>query len=166
MSILPQTLHNAIFENHAEKPSKEQSTMITGEQATVLGILKHADTPLKTKQRLQKYAFLLDEDLGDKYSLYKWKTYDYGPYSKQLQQDLEDLDNKGLMNINTQQTLGGNTRYGYELTDSGKDTLDDILGLEDDFSEMMEHIEDVIAEHGDIPISNIIRNVLDEHPEY
>jgi uncharacterized protein YwgA len=166
MSILPQSLHNTISENHTEKPSKEQSIMITAEQATILGILKHADTPLNTKQRLQKYVFLLDEALGDTYSLYTWKTSEYGPYSTQLQQDIEKLDSKNLLTSKTQQTFGGDTRYKYILTNNGENTLNDILGLEDDFSEIMEYVKELIAEHDDTPISNIIHNVLDEHVEY
>lgn len=166
MSILPQTLHNSLSENHGDKPSKEQQTMITPEQATLLGILNHAETPLNTKQRLQKYVFLLDEDLGDKYSLYTWNPYEYGPYSEQLEQDIEDLDDKGFVSIKTQQTLGGDTRYNYRLTRNGRDALEDVLGLGDDFSEMMEHVEHLIAEHGDTPISNIICTVLADYPEY
>lgn len=139
---------------------------ITAEQAIVLSILHEAETPLKGRQRIQKYAFLLDEELGDKYSLYTWKKYDYGPYSKRLNKDLKKLGKKDQIKIRKRKTFGGNTRRSYRITTNGVETVEDAINSDGDFETVVSHIQDVIDEWGDIPISNIIHDVYDMYPEY
>lgn len=163
MSLL-KTLTNIIFTDNTSET--QTSKTITPEQATILGVLRCAETPMHSKQRMQKYMFLIDESLGDKYSLYRWSPYDYGPYSKKLQRDVNSLVRNGFVEERTKQTLGGNTRYYYSLTSDGEHTLDSALGHEDDFSELMTHIEDVVNEHEEIPLSNLMYDVLEDHPEY
>ena len=168
MTAITKHITSLIF---GSEPSEEEypdpdEVTVTPEQATLLGVLRHADTPLHSQQRLQKYMFLIDEALDEKYSLYVWKSYDYGPYSKSLKQDVNTLARKGLLIEETRQTLGGNTRRYYHLTDAGSNVLDDVLGHGDDFTELMEYVEKIVTEHDDIPLSNLMWDVIDEYPEY
>jgi uncharacterized protein YwgA len=163
MSLI-KTLTNIIFTDSSSET--QTSKTITAEQATVLGVLRCAETPMHSKQRMQKYMFLIDESLDDKYSLYTWSPYDYGPYSKKLQRDVKSLVRNGFVDERTKPTYGGKTRYYYSLTSDGESTLDSALGHEDDFSDVMKHIKDIVSDHKEIPLSNLMYDVLKDHPEY
>jgi len=122
---------------------------------------------LEGKTRLQKLAFLVDKLESERvdFHAYQFKKYDYGPFSKGLLQDIEDLEKKGLVEITSTRTLGGNKRYDYELTDRGEQVVEFLEGHEDG-EDVFDAAEEVCDEYGDLPIRTLIERVYDRFPEY
>lgn len=136
---------------------------ITAKQAVVLSIINHSQTPLKHRQRLQKYAFLIDQALGDDTTLYNWRTYDYGPHSKQLRRDIINLADTGFITEHSKTSLGGATQHRYELTPTGETELETNITFQNGLGDT---IRTVVNEHEPTHIRELIRTVLDNNPEY
>lgn len=135
-------------------------------EVTLLALIHEYDeTRVRTKQRMQKLTFLLDEET--KFDLWSWKKYDYGPYSKMVNRTLKRLSNKDLLILREKPTLGGNIKVSYELTETGRDVINKIKeDTTDDQEQLFNDISTIINKHGDTPISNLTDYVREEHPKY
>lgn len=143
------------------------SITIERESLVPLALLHALDGELQGKTRLQKLAFLLDEEaLGDRLDAYTFRKYDYGPFSKALLEDIEALDEKDLVEITTDRTVGGNTRYDYRLTTTGKEVIDTVLDRDDDTPRVFTAAEEIATEYGDLPLRELIELVYEKFPEY
>lgn len=142
------------------------SYTVTPEQMAVLQIFNSAETPLKSNQRIQKFVFLLDEELGDDIDLYKWKKYDYGPYSKQLQKDIRYLNNQDFINKSTKPTLSGNKRVKYKTTSKTEPILKEFIEVEPNFQPIVVQIESLIDEYDSKSTRELVNIVYDLRPEY
>lgn len=150
-----------------ESVSDRPATTVTPAQLAVLSVIRESNWRINGKQRMQKLVFLLDEEyIGDDVSLYSWRKYDHGPHAKQLNKDLRSLDRSDLITIHQTPTLGGNTRYKYQLTDDGDRALDAARDEYSDMDELISLTSSVVTDHGEKPISNLIREVRDDHPKY
>ncbi|RLM83530.1 hypothetical protein D3D02_17820 [Halobellus sp. Atlit-38R] len=139
---------------------------ITREKLIPLALLEASGRDLQGKTRLQKLAFLLDEEeLGDQFDAYSFRKYDYGPFSKQLLEDIESLERKGIVDIQESRTLGGNKRYDYELTAMGENVIEELLQM-GDVEEVFEAAQRVVAEYGEMSLRELIEHVYDAYPEY
>lgn len=140
---------------------------IKSESLVPLALLDTMGGELEGKTRLQKLAFLLDEDeLGDRFDAYTFRKYDYGPFSKTLLDNIEALERKGLVEISQQRTVGGNTRHDYQLTDLGEDIVSELADRNGDEAKIFEAAKKVVLEHGDRPLRDLIEHVYEEHPKY
>lgn len=150
-----------------EEPSSDPASGETIDVRALIPVsfLIHADSVLRSRQRIQKFAVLLDDGIADT-TVYKFTKYDYGPYSKQLEHDLATLDELGLIHINTTYTFDGSPRYTYRLTENGRTHFEDTLTDTEVLQRLHEHTESVVEEYGDLPLSNLIQHVCDVHPEY
>ncbi|WP_255170071.1 hypothetical protein [Natrononativus amylolyticus] len=148
-----------------------------------LALLHAADGRIKGKTRFQKLAFLADQRLEEKgIDPYEFIPYDYGPFSKDLQEEIEYLEKEGLIEITQSRTYGGGTRYDYKLTSVGQrrsdknfpsqEEVDDltIIGEPEEEQERLRELYriswNVVKEFNDIPISNLIDHVYTEYPSY
>jgi len=147
-----------------------------------LALLHAADGNIEGKTRLQKLAFLAEKRLEEKdISAYDFVPYDYGPFSKDLLDEVEELEERGLVNIKESRTYGGDLRYDYQLTHRGWESCDRNFPPEDgddrktvgQKSEEEQRLEtlydialDVVDEYNDYPISNLIDLVYDKYPRY
>ncbi|WP_336358500.1 hypothetical protein [Haloarcula sp. CGMCC 1.6347] len=139
---------------------------ISKEKLIPLALLDASEGSLNGKTRLQKLAFLLDEqELGDQFDAYSFKKYDYGPFSKRLLEDIEALERKGLVDISKSRTMGGNQRYDYELTDTGSEVIEQLLGV-DDVEKVFNAAENTVNKYKDMSLRDLIEHVYDEYPEY
>jgi uncharacterized protein YwgA len=139
---------------------------ISREQLIPLALLYASGREVKGKTRLQKLAFLLDEEeLGDQFKAYSFKKYDYGPFSKQLLQDTERLKRDGVVEIDKTRTFSGNSRYDYELEE---DWIEDVeyLAEDDDISEIFEAAEKIVEKHEGKSIRDLVEYIYNEYPEY
>lgn len=140
---------------------------ITKKQLIPLALLEACGHHVEGKTRLQKLAFLVDElELGnEELDAYHFRKYDYGPFSKELLQDTEELEEKGLVEISTTRTLGGNKRYDYELTEKGKSVVDQLYN--DDLGEKVSDAADTVCDkYGDLPLRTLVEKVYEQFPEY
>lgn len=139
---------------------------ISREQLIPLALLYASGREIKGKTRLQKLAFLLDEEeLGDNFKAYNFKKYDYGPFSKHLLQDTERLNREGVVDINKTRTFSGNARYDYELEDDWLEEVED-LAEEEGIREIFEAAEQLVKKHEDKSIRDLVEYIYDKHSEY
>lgn len=139
---------------------------ISEEELIPLFLLKANDGSVSGRTRMQKLAFLLDEEELTDYPAYDFIKYDYGPFSKQLLEDLERLENHGLVRITEETTFGGHTRYDHQLTEQGENVVDQLLEENEEVREIMDSAEKVIREYGTLSIRKLIETVYDKYPEY
>ena len=71
------------------------------------------------RTRFQKIIFLLKEKYGVKFN-YKFIPYHYGPYSQDLQYEIDMLNALGLIDINPEDGI----LYSHQLTAEGKKAAD------------------------------------------
>src|SRR6056297_2396996 len=114
-----------------------------------LSLLYEADNhQIQGRTRMQKLVFLTEqrltaenEDLGP----YRYIAYDYGPFSKDLLDALEEYDQKGLIERRTERTWDGSKKYIYQLTGEGKRNFEENLRASDD-AEQIEQIRTTTSE--------------------
>lgn len=144
-----------------------------------LAILHKAGGEIEGRTRFQKLAFLANKQL-EKQGLdpYDFVALDYGPFAKDLFESLEWLEEKGYVEETENRTLGGYERSDYKLTKKGRHVMDQndptdggpTIGQPTKDTESLRTIfeiaGEVVDDYNDMPVSNLIRYVYDEYPEY
>jgi len=144
-----------------------------------LALLAASDGEIRGKTRFQKLTFLAEQELTE-YDIdpHDFVAYDYGPFSKDLMEDVEKLESEGLVTINVRQTFGGDDRYDYRLTEHGRETYEENDPDDDwetgetpaDGTERFACIDtiarNVVRQFGEMPLSNLIDHVYTEYPDY
>ena len=86
-----------------------------------LALLHAAGGHIKGKTRFQKLAFIAEQRLEKEgISPLDFIPYNYGPFSKDLYDALDYLEEEGLVEVKEKPTYGGDTRYDYDLTAYGR----------------------------------------------
>lgn len=140
---------------------------ITERQLIPLSLLEAAGGEISGRTRLQKLAFLLvEEELDDDYPGYEFVKYDYGPFSKDLLTDVESLDDNGVVGEEETRTFSGNQRYDYDLQPDVGEQVKELAESDEEMGEILEAAQEIVDEHGDKPIRELLEDVYDEYPEY
>lgn len=125
------------------------------------------------RTRIQKLAFLIEMEYQSSQGIsmplnpgsFNFEPYDYGPFSKELYDVLEDMDRQGLIEEDEQEYREGKTRYEYELTEKGKDFVEDQLST-DAAVEILRKASKYKSEYNKVPLPDLIKYVYSEYPEY
>lgn len=140
---------------------------ISSRELIPLTLLRAAGDEVSGRTRFQKLAFLLDEEaLADRFDAYDFIKYDYGPFSKKLLDDLEDLDEKDLVDLEKTRTFGGNMRYDHELTPDGKKAIDELIEQNDEVDEIYRSAKEVAEEYEDYSVRELVELVYKKYPDY
>jgi len=141
---------------------------ITVKQAVPLALLYEADGhEVEGKTRMQKLAFLTQERLVEAgVDLYEFIEYDYGPFSKELLEDLEMYEQKGLVEINRVPTFSGNHRFDYSLTEEGVEVFEGLLNENDTAKEVVETASSVLDEYNDLSIRALMEHIYENFPRF
>jgi len=137
-------------------------------QLVPLALLYEADDHrIEGRTRFQKLAFLLQERLAEEgVDLYEFIEYDYGPFAKELYEDLEMYQRKGLVEMEKTPTFSGNSRYDYELTNDGVSSFEDLVDSKDTAQTVQETAREVTAEYGGWSIRRLLDFIYKEHPRF
>lgn len=136
-----------------------------------LSLLYEADNhQIQGRTRMQKLVFLTQQRLGEEdLQPYRYIAYDYGPFSKDLLDALEEYDEKGLVDRRVERTWDGSEKYIYQLTVEGKRSFEENLRESDD-AEEIERIRatssEVVDEFNKMSVSKLLDYVYDEYPSY
>lgn len=128
--------------------------------------------------RFQKLVFLAQkgglsddpiEPLEDM-ETFEYEPNDYGPFSRELYDALDDLEADGLVEVETKLTRSGNERKDYVLTKEGERTAENLFGdLPEDpteFDHDLKVLKAVKRLYNDRPIVGLIDDLYAEYPEY
>ena len=126
----------------------------------LLSIIAAAKGAKVTPVQLQKIAFLVGEKFGEERlgSYYRFRKYDYGPFSADVYADAEQLEREGLVVI-SMHPRGGWREYSATHQ-----------GLECAFNDLQEDIAEYIREKvswaKELSFQQLVRAVYKEFPDF
>jgi uncharacterized protein YwgA len=118
--------------------------------------------------RFQKLVFILQEgdliefDGLNQANRYDYEAHNYGPYSKELHNQLDRLDRKGVINKEAKRTPAGNKKEVFELGPEAPKATDAIEELDIDSDRLLR----TIKEYEDMPLLELLDVVYEEYPDY
>lgn len=137
---------------------------IKPEQFFILSILTHSKNVLKLKSRLKLFIYLSDNELEE--NVYSYTKGNVGPEPERLDEHLAYLEDKDIITIEESFTFGGDKRYRYYINKEFSDDTSQLLNETDERKKVHNTVKDVHSKYKDIPISNLIKQVRDNHYEY
>jgi len=126
----------------------------------VLLVLGLADGHIATDTRMQKLAFLVNQEV---YNWTKFEPNDYGPYSKELMKAVYELEKEGKL-IYVWDDDGVSKYY---LTEKGKQDAKKLLEqLKDEDENKLKRATEIIQRHKDDALSYLIAYVYKYYSEF
>lgn len=114
--------------------------------------------------RFQKLVFLGQQE-SELPEQYRFIPYEFGPYSYQLERDIESWMNSGHIRRNRTRNRAGNYRIDYSLTLEGIRVAKTLLKKEG-FSKVFKEANKITSGYGGEKLSDLIRYVYGKYPEY
>ncbi|MBZ0300988.1 MAG: restriction endonuclease subunit S [Anaerolineae bacterium] len=112
---------------------------------------------------LMKYAFLFGmEAPAQPVQWYTFYAYDYGPFSKEVYDDLEVLVSAGLVTREKSNTPSG-ADYTAPLADQADAIRGQLTSLPDN---LRQSVRDIIAAYGHLGLNDLLRLVYRKYPDY
>ena len=131
-------------------------------------------SPIRGRTRFQKMIFLLQAkqsstnskpDLG-----FNFVPYDYGPYSKALQLDINDLIERGLIKEEPEMGQFGKYKYKYKITQTGQTLVERLLTKRKYSKHQFEMLHKLLIEIkndiNDKDIDLLLREIYTDYPAY
>lgn len=136
-------------------------------RALVLSLLDaDEDGRISGRTRLQKLVFLaqkeFDDPLGSEFEFY---PYHYGPFSKELLDIVEDLEEKGYIS-EKQVDLPRGEKYIYDLEEDGEQALEDYIDDNPGSKDIEERAERVESHFNNISVSRLLEYVYNQYESY
>lgn len=118
------------------------------------------ENPFTTKTRLQKLVFLTVTETQSTLS-FDFYPYDYGPFSKQLLNDINRFEEHDLITTQT-----ATSSVSYELTEEGQEALDTLRTERDACEANHEYTLTIYDEYGDHRVRTLLDYIYKEYDEY
>lgn len=135
--------------------------------------LMYADDqePVEGRTRLQKMVFLLQQELVECDRMaegleYEFIPYDYGPFSKELYDDLDTMIDEDLVDDTEEPLSSGEVKYVYEIEDEGEEVVDSQYADEEEGAEILALAQEIKERYNDVLLSDLIEQVYSEYPHY
>lgn len=138
---------------HSDQPSVAPTEFVS------LALLSHAGGELSTLDRLRCLLVLVDDTVGKRASLFCYEEAWNGPHPTSLSEDIDSLDDSGLIDVEVAYTFGGDQRRTFILTEKGKQTTATIAEESSAHRAISQLTSSVIDEYATIPLSNLIDDV-------
>lgn len=124
------------------------------------------------RTRLQKMVFVVQQELKEagelsEDQLYEFFPYDYGPFSKELAEDIDDMLDEGLLDEDPEvYNDEGDVKYYYELESDGEALVEQEIADKDleNVIEKSRNVKKLFNEDMDLP--EVIDEVYSEYPDY
>jgi uncharacterized protein YwgA len=130
------------------------------------------EEPIEGRTRLQKMVFVMQQELVEEgvfqeEDLYEFFAYDYGPFSKELAEAIDEMIEVGLLEEETKEyDEEGNLKYLYELQTEGRELAEQELD-ETAPAELLEKAQNLKQRYNDdLSLPEVIDEVYAEYPEY
>lgn len=127
--------------------------------------------PIEGRTRLQKLVFLMQkrlEETGEdplQTDDYEFIPYDYGPFSKELYDDIDETMVRGMVEGREEDLGEDKVKYDYEIQEDGEQWVKDQLSKEE-AQRVLGLAEEIKDEYGDIYLSDLIDEVYSRYPKY
>lgn len=127
--------------------------------------------PIEGRTRLQKLVFLMQkrlEEAGEdplQSDDYEFIPYDYGPFSKELYDDLDETMACNMVEGREEDLGEDKVKYDYEIQEDGEKWVSEQLSKEE-AQRILEFAEEIRDEYGDVYLSDLIDEVYSRYPKY
>ena len=128
--------------------------------------------PIEGRTRLQKMVFLMQKELeqrgqsGAVETEYDFIPYDYGPFSKELYDDLDAMIDQEFVDDTEEPLRSGKVKYIYEIEGDGEDLVDSEAETWEDADAIMQLAQEIKEDYNDMLLSELIEYVYSEYPDY
>jgi len=126
--------------------------------------------PIEGRTRLQKLMFLIQKRLEEHGEPIKWgylfQPYDYGPFAKELYDDLDQLRRRGLVEERERHLDDDVIQYNYILTSKGENYVEEQFDGQEEIKKMSKAASCIKNSFNHIPLQQLIDHVYTEYPEY
>lgn len=129
----------------------------------------HGEQPIEGRTRLQKMVFLLQKELEEEdisLSLnesYEFWAYDYGPFSKELADEIDTLLGEERLEETEEPFDDGKVKYQYQLLESGEIKQGDHDRKQ---AAVIKKAEEIKTTYNDMALPEVIDQVYTRYPEY
>jgi len=114
--------------------------------------------------RFQKLVFLAQEE-SDVPELYSYHADSYGPYSYDLQDDIDALLKEGYIEKNVERNAVGNERHVFSVNQEGIEAVRRLL-TQPRYKGLFEKIQAMKQEYNQKPLDHLLQYVYQNYPEY
>lgn len=122
---------------------------------------------VRGRLRLQKYGFiaahLCRDDLLDLDFYHDWEPYHYGPYSRDLAEDVRFCVDANILDEAQQTTPDGHTIYVYALKPEGRKILRTLVR---DNGSVIKELYDKLARLNKRNLQDLLRDAYNAYPKY
>ena len=128
--------------------------------------------PIEGRTRLQKMVFLLQKELEHREQFvgivptYEFIPYDYGPFSRDLYDDLDAMIDQQFVDDAEESLQSGKVKYIYEIEDNGQELVESEAKSLEDVHEVLNVAHEIKREYNDMLLSDLIEFVYSEYPDY
>ena len=126
--------------------------------------------PIEGRTRLQKLVFLMQkrlEEAGEdplQSDDYEFIPYDYGPFSKELYDDLDEIMARNMVEGREENLDEDKVKYNYKIQEDGEQWVSDQLSKKE-AQRILELAEEIKNEYGDVYLSDLIDEVYSRYPK-
>ncbi len=123
--------------------------------------------PIVGRTRFQKLIFLAMNKYSEHW--YSFIPYNYGPYSKELQQDIDVLIEKGLINEEQESLEDDRIIYSYSATIDGLlffNKLQTDVELHERIYNIISELAETKKKYQSLPLDELIHLVYNMYPEF
>lgn len=126
---------------------------------------------IEGRTRFQKMIFLLLKHGNFFNQQYDFIAHNYGPYSTELQSDIDDLIREGFLEVNFKTVEEGKIKYEYAITSGGISLLqkilsDNVLNKKFKFSKTLAIAEKIKAEINSKDLASLLSDIYEEYPGF
>ena len=128
--------------------------------------------PVEGRTRLQKMVFLLQKELEKRDELtttgvkYEFVPYDYGPFSKDLYDDLDRMIEQRFVEDTEERLASGKVKYVYEIDAGGEDLVESQSKELAEAADIVDLAREIKNQYNDVLLSELIEYVYSEYPDY
>lgn len=128
-----------------------------------LALLHIGGASIEGATRFQKLVFLAQEET-DLDSIFGFRPDKYGPFSPELAQTLEVLENEGYIERDVEQTRAGHERFNYRLTQKGVKAARG-MAKDNQYKPLYENGKEVKKAHNEKPLDTLLKYVYRKYPD-
>ena len=123
---------------------------------------------IEGRTRMQKLVFLIQEEFENADSrlpgTYTYIPYDYGPFARELYDDLDRLKERGVITEERVEMSDGTYKYNYRLTDEAEDYISRVQ--QEKLEKTRQLADQIKSEFNDTRLPDLLDYVYAEYPEY
>lgn len=127
-----------------------------------LAVINANDEAVEGITRLQKLVFKAQHEVLDSEE-YEFEAHDYGPFSKELYNDVDNLVEDGYIRCEFEETPNGNIKKTYAIEEEGKRILNRFRDR--DLERKLDGLVELKERDNPKPILELLSEIYSEYPE-